>query len=184
MTPFALKEKDEGEWDVQKQRNLSFPPPWVHWEVDLLKMVPQLHQFNSLLSGPLFYKSYHVSQGWPDKPTLCQKTVYKFLLLRMNATLTLGQNHHLFRLPSPWREKLATVLILLWVPAMPWALGCLTDASSLPADRLRRQAESCSIQLAESNLPARMLSSYARGHGQSLSMWAGGKHSLEATVSG
>lgn len=90
----------------------------------------------------------------------------------MNAGLTLGQNHHLFRPLSPWREKMVTVLTLLWVPPMPWALDCLTDASNLPADRLRGQAESCSIQLAESNLPGRMLSSYARGHGQSLSMWA------------
>lgn len=183
MSPFVLKEKDEGDWDFQKQRNLSFPPPWVQWEADLLKIVPQLHKFNSLWSGPLFYISYHVSQGWLGKQILCQKTSYELLLLRMDATLTLGQNHPLFKPLIPWREKLATVLVVLWVPPMPWALGCLRDASSLPADRLRRQAGSCPTQLAESNLPARMLSSYARGHGQSLSMWAGGKQSLEATVS-
>lgn len=32
-------------------------------------------------------------------------------------------------------------------------------------------------------LPERMLSSYARGYGQRLAMWAGGKHSLEDTIS-
>lgn len=138
MSPFALKEKDAGEWDFQKQRNLSFPLSWVHWEADFLKMVPQLHLFNSMWSGPLFYKSYHISQERPDKQTLCHETFYKFLLLCMNATLTLGQNHHLFRLLSPWREKLATVLILLWVPHVPWALGFLADASSLPADHLQQ----------------------------------------------
>lgn len=172
MNPFALKEKDEGEWDFQKQRNLSFPPPWVHWEADLLKMVPQLHLFNSMWSGPLFYKSYHISQERPDKQTLCHETFYKFLLLCMNATLTLGQNHHLFRLLSPWRDNLASVLILLWVPRMPWALGCLADASSVPADHPQGQAGVCPAQLAESNPPAGMLSSYARGHGQA---WACGQ---------
>lgn len=112
-------------------------------------MVPRLQQSNCLWTGPPYHKCHCISQEWPDKQTCCRETTYKCSLLCINATLTLGQNHHFLRPLNPWREKLDMVPVLLWVPPTPWMLGCLTDTSGLPADRLHGRAESCSIQLAD-----------------------------------
>lgn len=40
MSPLAVKEVTENEWDFQKQRNLTLPSSRVHGEADILKMVP------------------------------------------------------------------------------------------------------------------------------------------------
>lgn len=149
MSPFALKEKDEGEWDCQKQRNVSLPPPWVHWEADLLKMV---------------YNYIHL--------TVCDLDHYfikAIMFLRVGLTSKLSVKRHSTRfyyfswMPMSLWDKTITFSGLSaheernWPQCLfcfksqpcpePWAASQMPP--SLPADRLHRQAGSCSIQLAE-----------------------------------
>lgn len=138
-------------------------------------------------TGPPFYKCNCISQEWPDKQTHCQETIYTCSLFCINATCTLGQNHHLLR-PQPLKRETRQVAYSVLGPAhalnpgLPhrylwpacWAPLWACWVLLCPAGRFDH---------AESYLPGRTLSSYARGHGQRLSMWAGGKQSLEATIS-
>lgn len=147
-------------------------------------MVPRLQQPNCLRTGPPYHKCHCISQEWPDKQTCCRETTYKCSLLCINATLTLGPSQASQPLKRETRHGACSALgpthtLNAGLPHRYLRPACRPPPRACwvlfyPAGRFDH---------AESYLPGRMLSSYARGHGQRLSMWAGGKNGLEATIS-
>lgn len=187
MSPLALKRKTEGQWDFQKQRNLPLHPPWVHGEADILKMVPWLQQSSCLGTGPPFHKCHCISQEWHDKQTCCQEAIYKCSLLCINATLTWTKPPpSQVSQPLKWETRHGAYSALGRIHTLHPGLP---HRHLQPACRPLQRA--CWVLFyaagrfdhAKSYLPGKMLSSYARGHSQRLSMWARGKHNLEATIS-
>lgn len=184
MSSLALKWA-ESEWDFQKQRNLPFHLPWVHVEADILKMVPWLQQSVWGLDHDIINTIAFLRNGLTIKLTIRRPSTSVHYLALMSLSFW-DKITILSALLTP-EEKEDIVPILLCVPPTPWTLVCLTDTSSLPSDRLCGHAKSCSIQLAI--WPCWVLPAWkdapqlCKRHGQRLSMWAGGKHSLEATVS-
>lgn len=120
-----------------------FPSSWAHGEADILKITA-----TCLRTRPRFYKCNCISQEWPDKQTRCQETIYKCSSLCINATCTLGQNHHLLR-PQPLKRETRQDAYSVLGPSHALNPGCLTDTSGLPAECLCGHVESCPVQLAD-----------------------------------